>query len=39
MIDLSQVGLALKNATARSLVLMDEFGKGTLTEGAIYFPA
>jgi hypothetical protein len=35
MIDLSQVSLALKNSTERSLVLIDEFGKGTLTEGTI----
>lgn len=35
MIDLNQVSLALRNATARSLVLLDEFGKGTLdTDGA-----
>ncbi|KAH9980113.1 DNA mismatch repair protein MutS [Lactifluus volemus] len=29
MIDLNQVSLALRNATARSLILLDEFGKGT----------
>ncbi|KAI0366907.1 hypothetical protein BV20DRAFT_951195 [Pilatotrama ljubarskyi] len=29
MIDLNQVSLALRNATARSLMLLDEFGKGT----------
>ncbi|KAI0352675.1 hypothetical protein OH77DRAFT_1513212 [Trametes cingulata] len=29
MIDLNQVSLALRNATSRSLVLLDEFGKGT----------
>ncbi|KAF9019023.1 hypothetical protein BDZ89DRAFT_1103526 [Hymenopellis radicata] len=35
MIDLNQVSLALRNATARSLILLDEFGKGTLsTDGA-----
>ncbi|EJD50894.1 hypothetical protein AURDEDRAFT_135210 [Auricularia subglabra TFB-10046 SS5] len=35
MIDLNQVSLALRNTTARSLVLLDEFGKGTLdTDGA-----
>lgn len=32
MIDLNQVSLALRNATSRSLILVDEFGKGTLTE-------
>ncbi|KAK1921135.1 muts domain V-domain-containing protein [Papiliotrema laurentii] len=30
MIDLSQVSLALRGATPRSLVILDEFGKGTL---------
>ncbi|KAJ3865547.1 muts domain V-domain-containing protein [Lentinula novae-zelandiae] len=30
MIDLNQVSLALRNCTARSLILLDEFGKGTL---------
>lgn len=35
MIDLSQVSFALRNSTSRSLVLLDEFGKGTLsTDGA-----
>ncbi|KAK0503937.1 DNA mismatch repair protein MutS [Armillaria luteobubalina] len=35
MIDLNQVSLALRNSTARSLVILDEFGKGTLsTDGA-----
>ncbi|KAG7440868.1 uncharacterized protein BT62DRAFT_1080549 [Guyanagaster necrorhizus] len=35
MIDLNQVSLALRNSTARSLILLDEFGKGTLsTDGA-----
>ncbi|KAJ3525628.1 hypothetical protein NM688_g8376 [Phlebia brevispora] len=34
MIDLNQVSLALRNATARSLVLLDEFGKGTQASGA-----
>ncbi|KAI0276495.1 DNA mismatch repair protein MutS [Russula aff. rugulosa BPL654] len=29
MIDLNQVSLALRNSTARSLILLDEFGKGT----------
>ncbi|KAJ3837138.1 muts domain V-domain-containing protein [Lentinula raphanica] len=35
MIDLNQVSLALRNCTGRSLILLDEFGKGTLpTDGA-----
>ncbi|PBK97772.1 hypothetical protein ARMGADRAFT_1044451 [Armillaria gallica] len=35
MIDLNQVSLALRNSTARSLIILDEFGKGTLsTDGA-----
>ncbi|KZT18625.1 hypothetical protein NEOLEDRAFT_1159406 [Neolentinus lepideus HHB14362 ss-1] len=29
MIDLNQVSLALRNSTKRSLILLDEFGKGT----------
>uniref|UniRef100_A0A0E0PPH4 DNA mismatch repair protein MSH5 n=1 Tax=Oryza rufipogon TaxID=4529 RepID=A0A0E0PPH4_ORYRU len=33
MIDLHQVGTMLRHATSRSLCLLDEFGKGTLTEG------
>ncbi|EIW73074.1 hypothetical protein TREMEDRAFT_26100, partial [Tremella mesenterica DSM 1558] len=35
MIDLAQVSLALRGCTSRSLLLLDEFGKGTLpTDGA-----
>ncbi|RDX49897.1 hypothetical protein OH76DRAFT_495372 [Lentinus brumalis] len=38
MIDLNQVSLALRNSTERSLILLDEFGKGTLpTDGAGLF--
>ncbi|KAJ7761594.1 DNA mismatch repair protein MutS [Mycena maculata] len=37
MIDLNQVSLALRNSTARSLVLLDEFGKGTLATGSYTF--
>ncbi|KAG5235233.1 DNA mismatch repair protein [Salix suchowensis] len=35
MIDLHQVGLMLRQATSRSLCLLDEFGKGTLTEDGV----
>ncbi|OEL25638.1 DNA mismatch repair protein MSH5 [Dichanthelium oligosanthes] len=35
MIDLHQVGTMLRHATLRSLCLLDEFGKGTLTEDGI----
>ncbi|KAF9476534.1 hypothetical protein BDN70DRAFT_863087 [Pholiota conissans] len=34
MIDLAQVSLALRNCTPRSLILLDEFGKGTLSTGS-----
>jgi DNA mismatch repair protein MSH5 len=34
MIDLNQVSLALRNVTARSLILLDEFGKGTVSTGS-----
>ncbi|VDC00678.1 unnamed protein product [Peniophora sp. CBMAI 1063] len=38
MIDLNQVSLALRNSTARSLIILDEFGKGTIpTDGAGLF--
>lgn len=33
MIDLNQVSLSIRNCTNRSLVLLDEFGKGTLSTG------
>ncbi|XP_050246867.1 DNA mismatch repair protein MSH5 isoform X2 [Quercus robur] len=35
MIDLHQVGMMLRHATSQSLCLLDEFGKGTLTEDGI----
>ncbi|KMS96257.1 hypothetical protein BVRB_000640 [Beta vulgaris subsp. vulgaris] len=35
MIDLQQVGIMLRQATSQSLCLLDEFGKGTLTEDGI----
>lgn len=35
MIDLNQVSLALRNCTSRSLILLDEFGKGTLSTGKV----
>lgn len=34
MIDLNQVSFALCNSTAHSLVILDEFGKGTLSTGS-----
>ncbi|KAF8608257.1 hypothetical protein BDV93DRAFT_486860 [Ceratobasidium sp. AG-I] len=38
MIDLAQVSLALRNSTSRSIIVMDEFGKGSLsTDGAGLF--
>jgi DNA mismatch repair protein MSH5 len=37
MIDLNQVSLAMRNATAHSLVLLDEFGKGTASAGSCIF--
>ncbi|XP_074379535.1 DNA mismatch repair protein MSH5 isoform X2 [Apium graveolens] len=35
MIDLRQVGMMLRHATSQSLCLLDEFGKGTLTEDGV----
>ncbi|EKM51809.1 uncharacterized protein PHACADRAFT_262157 [Phanerochaete carnosa HHB-10118-sp] len=38
MIDLNQVSLALRDSTERSLILLDEFGKGTVSsDGAALF--
>jgi len=34
MIDLNQVSFALRNCTERSLIILDEFGKGTLSTGS-----
>lgn len=34
MIDVGQVSKALNHCTAKSLVILDEFGKGTLSQGA-----
>ncbi|KAG2361520.1 DNA mismatch repair protein MutS [Suillus spraguei] len=34
MIDLNQVSLALRNCTVNSLILLDEFGKGTIPAGS-----
>lgn len=38
MIDLAQVSLAIRNCTARSLIVIDEFGKGTIPSGRVYLP-
>ncbi|KAK3025569.1 hypothetical protein RJ639_041047 [Escallonia herrerae] len=35
MVDLHQVGMMLRHATSQSFCLLDEFGKGTLTEDGI----
>ncbi|XP_010060318.2 DNA mismatch repair protein MSH5 isoform X1 [Eucalyptus grandis] len=35
MIDLHQVGMMLRQATSKSLCLLDEFGKGTLNEDGV----
>ena len=35
MIDLQQVSLALRNCTDRSLIILDEFGKGTLSTDGV----
>ncbi|XP_057809794.1 DNA mismatch repair protein MSH5 isoform X2 [Salvia miltiorrhiza] len=35
MIDLQQIGMMLRHASSRSLCLVDEFGKGTLSEDGI----
>lgn len=38
MIDLNQVSFAIRNSTSRSLIILDEFGKGTIsTDGAGLF--
>ncbi|KAL1950078.1 hypothetical protein VTO73DRAFT_5200 [Trametes versicolor] len=37
MIDLNQVSLSLRNCTARSLIILDEFGKGTLPAGSCLY--
>jgi hypothetical protein len=34
MIDLNQASFALRNCTERSLIVLDEFGKGTLSTGS-----
>jgi len=34
MIDLNQVSFALRNCTEHSLIILDEFGKGTLSTGS-----
>ncbi|KAK3017405.1 hypothetical protein RJ639_006699 [Escallonia herrerae] len=35
MVDLHQVGMMLRHATSQSFCILDEFGKGTLTEDGI----
>jgi len=36
MVDLQQISLALKLATNRSLLIIDEFGKGTDCSGLLF---
>jgi len=36
MIDLNQISFALRNATTRSVLILDEFGKGTLATGQMH---
>jgi hypothetical protein len=38
MIDLSQVSQALRGATQRSLLILDEFGKGSFKSQDLYSP-
>lgn len=37
MIDLQQMSVALNLATRRSLLIIDEFGKGTESQGSVAF--
>lgn len=37
MNDLQQISLDLKQATSRSLLVIDEFGKGTNESGSLIF--
>ena len=41
MSDLQQISLCLKQATSQSLILIDEFGKGTNESGSygVFIPA
>lgn len=39
MIDLQQVALAMTQASHRSLIVIDEFGKGTESNGMLYYDA
>lgn len=38
MLDLQQISLALSLATRRSLLIIDEFGKGTDSSGTLLIP-
>ena len=37
MVNLQQIALAINSATSRSLVIIDEFGKGTESNGTLAF--
>lgn len=36
-IDMNQISIAIRNSTERSLIIIDEFGKGTMSHGIFTF--